>query len=118
MDLEQITEILYEQSLLLRYGPKGTDKCMLVATNWLPHFVNVSLSDFQQAFLIWTSGNSDFPTPKDILEKVKEVQDERARTAVQIPDNLRSFEEQAEINRKGIAAVRAALKNGRGNLKV
>jgi hypothetical protein len=74
------------------------------------YLVKYPLDDVRRAVNGWCEKNKWFPMPSELIGAVKDIQSERRRKTVQIPDNLRSFDEQAEINNRGIASMRAALK--------
>lgn len=68
------------------------------------------IDDIRHVVNDWCHNNKFFPMPAEIIGAIKDRIKIRQRNTIQIPDNLRSFEEQAEINKRGFAAVRAALK--------
>jgi hypothetical protein len=74
------------------------------------YLVKYPIGDVRRAINGWCEKNKWFPMPSELITAVKDIQRERSRRMIQIPDNLKSFDEQAEINKRGIALMRAALK--------
>jgi hypothetical protein len=73
------------------------------------------VDDIRHVVNDWCRNNKFFPMPAEIIGAIKDRIKSRQRNTVQIPDNLRSFDEQAEINSRGIAAVRSALERAKQN---
>jgi hypothetical protein len=76
--------------------------------------MNYEINDIRHAVNDWCQNNKFFPMPAEIIGSIKDRVKMRQRNTVQIPDNLRSHEEQVEINMRGIRAVREAIKNAKG----
>ena len=77
---------------------------------WIGYLSRYDINDVRKAVNLWCENNKFFPMPSELIGLIKDSIAQRRRKTIQIPDNLRSFDEQAEINRKGISAVRAALR--------
>ena len=77
---------------------------------WIGYLSRYDINDVRKAINLWCENNKFFPMPSELIGLIKDAMAQRRRNTIQIPDNLRSFDEQAEINRKGIAAVRSVLR--------
>ena len=118
MTRQQIRDTLYKMGLVFPFGRMTNDELELATGVWLEDFAQVSHADFLQAFRIYRASYSTFPTPADIKRSYRELIEDRRRKQPALPTPALDIEEQREINRRGLAKMRAALAGGKGGLKV
>jgi hypothetical protein len=116
MNKAQMEKSLYQLSVIYPFGPKGPEEIRVAAVLWLEDFGDTDPGDFSRAIKMHRAQFDRFPVPKDIKTNLASIRERRRRSLLRLPEQERP--DQREINRRGIAAVRAALANGRSGLRV